>query len=552
MQLTFAGQNLLLEDPEGAVQNWLDTYIPIEDLRIVSRWLRMSWNSFNTVYPNYSDPPRPKLNTWYRPTGASRWAFGLFLTNTAGKNAIQSAIGSTNAAGTLRAISDTLGARSWQAYMLPPHPVSADIGYSDDLWIIPLVDERWYWQFIDAGGAMLTDSSTWSALFASLATALGITLNVDTIPAAYGTPNVEVLNAGNRTNAPAILDAAAHSVGQRVLLQYLGNGGNGYTQYVYQSCNFATSNTRRSRNFSIGMNGALQQGTTTTGLNLGALVPETLQIVFRKWANGIIWHDEYHTVTASASNYTSLGYTKGLTRSIQTTALADFTTGSGTPDNATDVNNLAAQIASDFYASQSWVQDSIYFDVHQWIETGYDDFVEFQFGMRRKDGSYACQVRVHTAPYNFGVATMLHQLANTHEYSDIVEGKLDGNLTPDSTATLSVWEGSPRADSGRNVVVTDRLHQWIPAGSWIVARQIEKEWRVLEMRKHLICYTSGAHNKGVSQSVKVYAGSTPGSETDTGVTVTAYNGFCNLANNRRCHVEPLENGYHIYTGDPTP
>lgn len=548
--ITFAGQPLLLEDPAGAIQAWLDNYLPTSDLRIVTSPVRSSWNSFNVPTPNYSDPLQIKLNTWYRPIGASRWAFGLFLCDTATKDRIITAIGSTNAGQSLRFTSDVLDARSWLAYLLPPHPISDSLSRNDGAWLLPIVDERYYWQFIDAGGFTLTDSSTWSSLFSSLATALGITLNVDSISADYGTPNAVAFNKGNRANAAQVLDAAAHSVGQRIVLQYQANGPNQYPALVYQSCNWTSSISRRNDNFAARANGFLQDGSATTGLNLASLAPQYLEVMFPKWANGIVYENEYYSKTLNASNYVGAnGYTAGFHRTIQTTALADYTTGGGSPDNQTTVDAMAAQIASDFYAQQGWVQDSIYFDVNRWIETGFDDYVEFQVGRRRADGTYTTQVRVHTAPYNFGVGTMLHQVANTHEYDDVVEGKLDSNLTPDSTAVLSVWEGSPRADSGRNVTVTDRMHQWIASGSWVIARRIEKEWRVLRTDRDVIGYTNAAHNKGSTGTIKIYTGATAGAETDTGTTLSAYNGFCDLKINKRVVCRPIENGWHIVTGD---
>src|SRR5690349_13875109 len=103
MPISFAGVDLLLEDPDGDVQAWFDHWLDLDDNRMVAAWPSGVWNkSGNIPLPNYSRPLRPKLNTWYRPVGASRWSFGLFLADTKTKNRIISAIGTGNSGKSLR------------------------------------------------------------------------------------------------------------------------------------------------------------------------------------------------------------------------------------------------------------------------------------------------------------------------------------------------------------------------------------------------------------------------------------------------------------------
>lgn len=551
--ISFAGQSLLLEDPNGAVQKWLSDFLPIDDLQAVTSWQVSPWKSFLNPTINYPPVLRPKLNTWYRPVGASRWSFGLFLASTQIKDAILQQVSTANSGQTLRFEYPKGTARTWLGYLLPPRPVSADVSSDNGLWILPIVDERYYWQFRGCGDISIDDGSAWETLFATLATALDITLNVDSVPAAYGSPDPQEWNAASNSNPAVMLDAAAWSVGQRVVLQYLAAGGGAYYQKVYRSCSWATSLERRTYNFNQPTPGGAQQAGTLSisGLNLGAITPESVSVVFRKWANGITVEGESYTKTLAATTYAPQAYTVGATQVIQTTAYADFTTGGGVPDNQAACDALAEQIAYDFYRQVSWVQDSNYGGVGPWIETGWDNYVEFSMGRRRDDGSYECRTRIHSLPYNLGVQSLLHWTTGTHDYPDTIEGKLDGNLTPNGTATLSVWEGSPRADSGRNVTVTDRLNLWIPSGSWVICDKIEREWRVRENRRPIIGYTNAAHNSEATGTIKVFTGSTPGSETDTGTTIQAYNGFCSLGVDKRVICIPCENGYHIHVGKPS-
>jgi hypothetical protein len=77
--ISYAGVELLLDNPTGEVQAWLDQFLPLDDLRLISSWSYARLNNpGNLPLPNYSDVLKPQLNTWYRPTGASRWSFGLF------------------------------------------------------------------------------------------------------------------------------------------------------------------------------------------------------------------------------------------------------------------------------------------------------------------------------------------------------------------------------------------------------------------------------------------------------------------------------------------
>lgn len=484
--ISLAGFPLLLEDPDGKVQKWVNDWLPLDDLRAVTTWQRSPWSTWNNPSLNYSEPLRPKINTWYRPVGASRWAFGLFLADTQTKNAIVSVQGAVNS-GTQLVLSHGTISRAWLCYVLPPRPISADVGYDSGLWILPVVDERYFWQFVSSG-QLITDTTTWEDLMQGFATALGITLTIDAISSDYGTPNVATFNAGVYSNAAVMLDAAAISVGQRIVLDYQAAGGGAYFEEVYRSCSWSTSNSKRSYNLSLQHpEGSMQTGILSgSSAGFSAITPEWIDVVFRKWDSGNIVAPTYFYVSRqNATSYIDTGYTSGRGLTINSTALGDVSglAWSTDPTNKSTLDSLAAQIATDFYSSLGWFSDQNYIGIPGYIETGFDDYVEFSVGRVRDDGSYALKTRVHTQPHNFGTQVLLHQVVNTHEYGQVVEGKLDGPVTPGGSATLSVWEfgsvaGAP-GDSGRNVTVRDRLQWDIPAGAWVVAVSVNYEWRIV-------------------------------------------------------------------------
>jgi hypothetical protein len=95
MGISFAGVDLLLEDPGGVFQSWLDRNLSLQDMRLFGSepvayregrdGSRHHENREGVGLPllNWSAPPRPKLNTLWMPTGASRWGVGLFLASDA-------------------------------------------------------------------------------------------------------------------------------------------------------------------------------------------------------------------------------------------------------------------------------------------------------------------------------------------------------------------------------------------------------------------------------------------------------------------------------------
>lgn len=181
MGICFNGVDLLLEDSGGSFSDWVDEIIPYEDIRCVAEWPSGVWNTIvnpNVSQPNWSRPLRPKINTWYSPTGASRWGFGFFLVDgqrkaqlvATGQVASSSsgsptpgAAGAGNAGGggtgtvlaplLLVDRSDAVNprGRAIMACLLPPHPVSAinnpASGQPPSHWILPIVDLRYFWQF---------------------------------------------------------------------------------------------------------------------------------------------------------------------------------------------------------------------------------------------------------------------------------------------------------------------------------------------------------------------------------------------------------------------
>lgn len=119
--------------------------------------------------PNWPDPPPLSLNRLYWPTGATRWATFVGLTDREGLDQILAALVSARGAaktvesGTLiLSAADYVGAvnlgfnanasnnnyaLATKMHLLPPRPVAMFDGHADrQCWLLPLVDERYWWQ----------------------------------------------------------------------------------------------------------------------------------------------------------------------------------------------------------------------------------------------------------------------------------------------------------------------------------------------------------------------------------------------------------------------
>ncbi len=187
---------------------------------------RLGW-SFNGIL---RDRPRA-LNALYWPRGASRWAVGWFLATANQLVAIRQQVYSTGAGGYQAlplVLSDGTRSIETNLYMLPPRPVhqipgvTGEPGTGDNqtpsegqLWVITLVDHRFFWWQTSIDTVVTEGTTTWLDLYGQIETALGISLTIADIDAAYGKPSVYL--ASTADSLPLLLDTIAYNVGQRII-----------------------------------------------------------------------------------------------------------------------------------------------------------------------------------------------------------------------------------------------------------------------------------------------------------------------------------------------
>jgi len=491
MTIKYAGCRLNLLDEDGTIQKWLNNYQNLRDLRYLSpegiaqisgRRDSRSGNPNSRGLPrvNWPQPPVAKINSLYWPTGASRWAQGLFVCDRKVKDEITSIVRIADNPIISEELEishpegDTISA---YMYLLAPRPVSPP-SYSDGLWILPLVDERYLWQ-----GKYLTNFyhpgywESWDDAYSLLATALGIDaaygIDKEAISSAYQEPDMQELSRSYES-AAVILDAVAHSVGHRIVRDFDG---------TVTSMNWATSATRLASNQPLG-------NLVCGGLYGPLSGPTSLSVAFPKYADFHPYSGAHHLEIET--NETGITHPDGTTHIIHSTMFADYSTRGGTADNTTALAALALQMKVDFAEFFTNSYDITLVGIQLWELTGWCDHILVDFGYQRANGSYAAHTRIQSLPYNFRVDEQLSQDDTLVVYTGMQWAKADGAIAARSgstmqSATVSVYQPNAShalTDTGKNVKAWNGFGQAVVSGAWIQLEWItdvlvEGRWTVV-------------------------------------------------------------------------
>jgi hypothetical protein len=467
--ITLAGVELVIPDKRRKLARWLEQYLPLMDLRdqcgpvALNSQRTQSRSGFKSgvglPLPNYPDPPAPKINTLYWPTGASRWARGYFLATSTQLEQILEEVGESNAAIELVLEDEDRGKSiTVDVHLLPPRPLTA--GSAEDglvnLYLLPVVDKRYYWQFKHTDNLEIDHESDWDFVFSTLGTRLGSEITVDPFVGDYKVPDTDELTR-RYENAAVMLDAAAHSTGRRIVVEFDG---------TVLALGFNGSLTR--------LEGNLEEYALLAGgkidFNLAAITPEKVLVTFPKYydhypdCNG-----ELFTVEVPPEDEEAV-VTSGAIKVIHSTAYADYTTHGGTPDNESDLQALAEVIAADFYASLAEYFDRSFLSLCEWQPTAFDDYTEFSFGSQA--GDYDCDdeneqldedgpalpwqahTRVHGRPYNFGVEEQLQQFEDLTVIESHQIGKTAGAIGKGADGNVDVYRGTAGSETPTSPPIT--------------------------------------------------------------------------------------------------
>lgn len=350
--------------------------------------------------PNQQDQPTTEVGTLRWPQGASRWAVAHFAVTLDKLADIRTALGLSGDPEAF-VLDDGTGHDPVECdlFMLPPRPLAGQpAGTMSPLWLMTLVDERFYWWMKPVSISAVP--SSWADLFGQISTALGITLQGDTsIEAEYLTPTERWLCS----NVPAcvLLDAAATSVGRQVVRLLDGTvrlelptTARDLTNQSWQAAR--TPLTARP------LGGTTSAGGRVDITDIARTVPAQLAVVFGKKVNGPngttvtgqyvstvsgnavgVYVPLPGSVTDSLTGSTVSAYPgiPGMVGRFTADAYAYWVGAStvGDPANKAALDALAAVAASAWYGWRYGDVDAVFAGEIAWRPDGYTDQVRWSF-----------------------------------------------------------------------------------------------------------------------------------------------------------------------------
>lgn len=413
-----AGVPGLLPDAGGELSRFLDRYLPLQDLLfsvesparhelgIVSH----TKNGQDGIVLPFPDPlwpcsPKPRLNTLYWPTGASRWAHCLLLVDTDGKEEIVAAAHDNGRANVVTLEMSTgnvtVEQNGWgrdgqdvglsvDMYVLKPRPVSiTQTPEARHLWLVPLVDERYLWQWKPVGTLSTADIPDWEALLQVVADAIGEDLigNVVVPGSEFNwKPDIEGRTALDHMNAAILLDAVAQSFGRRVVRQL--DGDLQVLAATQGTTNWDNSyRSARDTPEEVWYRLAGEEFHDEPG---GAGVPEEFVVLF---------HSTGETATIRAEDVDGTEWTPGFSRLFRVPY---------TPDNfsAEARTDLAESLARAYYTWQQRQGSLTFAGVKAWKFGGCEDDLTITLGDLHQ-GEYLAQTHVRSLPPNFGIRSLV-------------------------------------------------------------------------------------------------------------------------------------------------
>lgn len=286
---------------------------------------------------------RIDVGTLRWPWSASRFAIGHFLADNDQLAAIRQLVyqnGSYSPQPLI--ISDGVTAMTASLWMLAPRPLAQDSDGLSGLWLLTLVDIRYFWWYRAAQINVAEGSTTWADLYQQIAVALGITLTADPIADAYLLPTAALTTAYRAL--PILLDVVAAAVGQRIVVQYDG--------VTVEALGPESAINRMLFTLaSPAVAGEVISGGVASVLDDRPRLPQSVTLVCPRLDNGI-FTDTYTTyvITLQALALTDIPEVAGFvgTKVIHTAQTAKWNGGLA-PLNDADLTALVIQTAADYY-----------------------------------------------------------------------------------------------------------------------------------------------------------------------------------------------------------
>lgn len=362
---------VILKEPPPEFIAWLVNNMPPQEAFSFyrPRWLGDPQLDARSHFDWFLSRP-VRLNTFYNPWGASRWGIGYFLVDETGLAAIRAQAYADGGYVALPLVMDdetgdvegggTGDPLETDLFMLPAIPLTGPALSATDvavkLYLLVLVDERFFWWERGAEVEVDEGTTTWAQLFTAIGTGLGVTITHDTVSSAYLEPTAEM--GRNYQHLPLLLDLAAESVGLRIVRTLAGAiVAQTPTAAATAAAALVTSEDAgelirvAGGVLDVGASASVEEAENDTPAN----VPATVTVVFPRANGGLLSATgavEAVPVTLAGlalAEYEDHVGRPGAVQVIHSAAIANFVGGGPTPDNDAELTALAEQIATDWY-----------------------------------------------------------------------------------------------------------------------------------------------------------------------------------------------------------
>lgn len=338
-----------------------------------------------------------RLGSLWWPSGASRWAMfhGLATDNDLAairNNLKNTGYQSEDSEGALLygpgqlVLSEenqqfkTVGKITATMFMLPARPLF-DITGQNGLNLLTLVDDRFGWWFRDSGNITVVDGeTTWGDLFDQIAIALGVDINYDVDPDTDAIPETYLYPghglAAQYEQTPLLLDAVAYNVGQRIVVELDGSVYSFTATSSYDMMQDNISDLDADDPESLFIEG----GGFLSSADQALLLPSAVRVVFPRSVGYVDLGQSYAVdVTLAELDIEDLGTQgNGNVKTFHDTCGAEGPTQSA-PLNATVLDDLATQIATDWYFHQLAPLDAKFEGIVEWGIEGLSEAVEWVY-----------------------------------------------------------------------------------------------------------------------------------------------------------------------------
>jgi hypothetical protein len=352
MSLTYAGYPLALLTEE--YEDFLEHYHSLTDFRVQDVW---GFDAYGIEYlplPSIPLKEETKIGELVWPNGMVRCAYAHYLVDSTNLTLIQTALGTGGGPANLVMTDGNGNSLTFSLYYLCANPLSQIDGQTQ-CYLLTLVDSRY--NLRTKTGSVTSTPVSWTNLFSTLSSVLGITLTVDSISSSYANPTSRWVVYEKPLSV--LLEAACNAVGHRIVANLDG-----------------TFNTQSYTTASNALNSQTADLIQTAGglllaSDLPRPVPATVKTVFPQSTPAPF------TVTNTLVSLALSGYgsATGVAGQVATVNAELTYTGS----NITACDNYAQQAATDYYNWNLIDVDASYPGVLEWTPTAAEDRIYWKY-----------------------------------------------------------------------------------------------------------------------------------------------------------------------------